>query len=241
MQNLQNLSNIQGLGISKAVSQSLSDYIKSLSGLVAYYPMDETSGTVCYNRAPATAGTLDGTIAGATINQAGQVGKAYSFDGTGDKISIAHNAVLNLSSALSVFAIIRPVNAGGGGFGRILSKASGNNAYGLNVKLVTTGAAIRVQFNNDDYNSNEFIVFNNTYFVVATRNGTAINYYSNGSLVNAQTAINAINTNNTQELAIGDWYTNDRGFNGLMQHVGLVSRSLTLPEILRMAQLAKLV
>ena len=68
-------------------SRRLSNYIKHLSGLVAYYPLDEVSGSTAYNKAPTTQGTFNGTITGATVGQAGKVGRAYSFDGTGDYIT----------------------------------------------------------------------------------------------------------------------------------------------------------
>lgn len=66
---------------------TLSDYIKSLSGLVAYYPLDEASGNAI-NQAPDTLGSYDGTVVGMTQNVDGLIGKAYSSDGVGDQLTL---------------------------------------------------------------------------------------------------------------------------------------------------------
>src|SRR3990167_9054324 len=94
MQNIQNLQSLSGLSKSRGLTQfqQLLNYIKSLDNLVAYYPLNELSGDTAFNQAPATKGTLDGTITGATVGQDGQVGKAYSFDGVNDKIVTVENS-----------------------------------------------------------------------------------------------------------------------------------------------------
>lgn len=55
------------------------------TNLVRWYAMDETEGSVCTD----DVGTENGTISGATVNQAGKLGKAYSFDGTTDTIKFS--------------------------------------------------------------------------------------------------------------------------------------------------------
>jgi len=50
--------------------------------LISYYKLDETSGTT----ADDAHGSNDGTNSGATVNQTGKIGKAYSFDGVNDEI-----------------------------------------------------------------------------------------------------------------------------------------------------------
>ncbi len=57
-----------------------------LDGLISVWELDESIGTVAYD----SHGSNNGTISGATINETGKLGKAYSFDGSnlGDKVNI---------------------------------------------------------------------------------------------------------------------------------------------------------
>jgi len=56
--------------------------------LVAYWALNETSGTTCAD----SAGSNNGTITGATINQTGKLGKSYSFDENGDYVTLANES-----------------------------------------------------------------------------------------------------------------------------------------------------
>jgi hypothetical protein len=60
--------------------------------LVAYYKLDETSGSTAVDVIAAN----NGTITGATVNQAGKIGTAYSFDG-GDHVVATSAVVLRLT------------------------------------------------------------------------------------------------------------------------------------------------
>ena len=57
---------------------------------ISYYYLDEASGTTAYD----ALGNYNGTNNGATVNQAGKVGKAYSFDGTNDRINLGVHQTL---------------------------------------------------------------------------------------------------------------------------------------------------
>ena len=86
-------------------------YIKSLSGLVAYYPLNETEGNAI-NRAPATFGTLNGTVTGATQGVNGLLGKAYSFNGTSDLVTVSDHASLRGMVSVSwVFMLNLPTTS----------------------------------------------------------------------------------------------------------------------------------
>lgn len=103
MMNLNSLANIGVLGGRPGSSPvTLSQYIKSLSGLVAYYPLDETSGDAI-NHAPATFGTLNGTVTGATQGAAGQVGLAYAFDGENDEVTGITNSLTGAFTFVCLF------------------------------------------------------------------------------------------------------------------------------------------
>lgn len=93
--------------LSPSRSKRLSNYIKHLPNLVAYYPLNETDGSTAYNKAPATLGTLNGSITSATIGQNGKVGKAYSFNGTSSVITLPNGVSVRNQSLVSIGAIVK--------------------------------------------------------------------------------------------------------------------------------------
>jgi len=73
------------------------------AGMVSYWKLDENIGTTAYDYL----GTYDGTNNGATINQPGQVGTAYSFDGVDDYVDMGDIGELN---SVSTFTIVGWIN-----------------------------------------------------------------------------------------------------------------------------------
>ena len=80
------------------------------SGLVAAFGFGESSGTAVLDR---SGRGNDGVISGATRSAAGRHGAALSFDGVNDWVTVADSASLDLSSALTVSAWVRPAALGG--------------------------------------------------------------------------------------------------------------------------------
>ncbi len=79
------------------------------SGLVSWWPLDESSGTT-------TADIVDsnpGVVNGEAVFVAGKVGNALDFDGMNDTVEIAHSANLKPSTEITIDAWIKPnrVNA----------------------------------------------------------------------------------------------------------------------------------
>jgi len=109
--------------------------IKGLEGLTVYYPLDELSGTAAVNRAPSTFGTLNGTVSNVTIGQAGNVGKAYSFDGVGDRVIVTGLA----PDATFSFFIAFKRNGAPDANDRILDQASGGPTRGWHLGLDADG------------------------------------------------------------------------------------------------------
>lgn len=224
--------------------QNLSNYIKSLSGLVAYYPLDETSGDAI-NQAPDTLGTLDGTVTGATQGVAGLSGTAYSFDGTNDKVSVANNASLNQLTGTWFFIANLNANMSGNGNSIMSRNDEGSSASGINIHLsannviavqIKSGATARATFTaTTQLNTTDY------YFVALTfiDNGEC-KLFVNGVEEGSATMSGTFTFNGTP-LQLGenaDAYWAD--YNGLLQHAGIVSRVLDDAEILEMAQLAGL-
>jgi len=76
------------------------------AGMVSYWQLNETSGTTAYD----CYGSNDGTNNGATINQPGQVGTAYSFDGVNDYVDCGDITELNSASAFTILGWIKQTN-----------------------------------------------------------------------------------------------------------------------------------
>ena len=70
-------------------------------GLVAYYPLDADAGDASGNG-------LDGAVMGETQPTDGASGGAMLFDGDGDYIEVAHNALLDITGPISLSLWIRP-------------------------------------------------------------------------------------------------------------------------------------
>lgn len=144
MQNLQNVQNLSSFSRKFGGSVTLQDYIKSLSGLVAYYPLDETSGNAI-NRAPATLGSFDGTLTSVTQGVAGQSGNAYTFDGSTSTINLGNASSSNsLKPALPItIGFFMKFSANPATIDRFiigLDQWTATAYAGVNVSLTTAGA-----------------------------------------------------------------------------------------------------
>jgi hypothetical protein len=95
---------------------AMPSYAALVDGLVAYWKLDETSGSTAYD---STANGNDGTINGnMTLGAAGQFGTAYGFDGDGDYV---YRAVSDFQSGVYAGAVTAWIKTIAGG--KILSSA----------------------------------------------------------------------------------------------------------------------
>jgi hypothetical protein len=202
-----------------------------LNNLVAYYAFEETSGVNCYD---STANDRDLSINGATINQAGQIGKCYTYDGNdivGDTTISAFN-LTNLS--VSVWFKTNSTNTVGlvgnyywddTGWDVILSQDwpfSGNLVFSLrstntpaSLELGTTGA-----LNNNAW-----------HHALCTFNGTTANIYVDGNTTPNDSSIwaNTIDYTANNLFAIG--YRGGINYTGSIDEIGVWSRALTTSEL----------
>ena len=145
MQNVLNVQNVQsstGTIVSDPSAQ-LFNAISSLPGLLAYYPLNETSGNAI-NRAPATFGLYNGTVSNATQGAAGSIGNAYSFDGSGDRVIIP--SIVPAATFSFILAFKR--NGAQANSDRIIDQASGGPIKGWHIGF-DAGGDIDFQSWND--------------------------------------------------------------------------------------------
>lgn len=220
----------------------LSNYIKHLSGLIAYYPLNETDGVTAYNRAPATLGTLNGTTTGATIGQAGKVGKAYSFDGVNDEVNISASPT-TVNNNFSALALVKPTmpqatgliffngddSAGGWGFGvGDTADASGSKLIGLYGGVAWLDSSVTLTDG----------VW--TYIGFVRRSGS-LYFYKDG--VEIDPSITSTPNTVTNRADIGVQYSGgsrQREAQAIIQHLGVWNRALSATEVLKIARLAGL-
>lgn len=119
-----------------ATSRSAAETSTLLNGLMAWWEMDESSGSTCYD---ATDNNIDGTISGATLNTG-----YYSFDGSNDYVQFGN--ACRPTDEISISLWLR--SAGAGATRLILSNYNySTNWYGYGVFLTSAGC-IRVQIAN---------------------------------------------------------------------------------------------
>ena len=75
------------------------------AGMIAWYPLDESSGAVAHD----TKGGRDGAVQGGAAFAPGQVGKALTFDGVDDYVRVP-KPPLNLGNAFSIDAWVYPTD-----------------------------------------------------------------------------------------------------------------------------------
>lgn len=205
---------------------------------VAYYPLDEQSGNAL-NKAPSTQGTLDGTVTGATQAQAGQVGRAYSFDGVNDYISIADNDSLEGMAAVTILFLLKQDTMSA--FEKLWFK-SGVYDIGLNNNgQIFTELNGIVNIGTWDSQPAGGIDDNTWRLVTQTYDGATFKGYLNDTVVETTGSLTGSLGTGGGALAIGRHENNlNEYYSGLLQHVALFNRALSAAEILKLVRISGL-
>ena len=196
-------------------------------GLVAAYAMDENGGTTIGDKA----GTNVGTVSGPTW-AAGKFGSALSFDGVNDIVNIPDAASIDLTTAMTLEAWVRPTTLGSGWRTVLLKEQPGNYVYAL---YGTTNAS-RPSGNviaggvDHDLRGNSPLALNTWAHLATTYDGTTLRLYVDGVLAGSEAATGAIATS-TGALRIGGNAIWGEYFAGLIDEVRIYNRSLTQAEI----------
>lgn len=200
-------------------------------GLLAYWPLNQTSGTLAPDVSPAP--THDGTLVNGPLWTGGRFQGGVQLDGVNDQISVADHASLRLTNAFSIgFWVYKDFEASD--FARIVGKgASGNRNYGV---WDDTGGSGKVlfQFQNTGgtyYNvtTTQHLTTNRWYHVACTWDGSTGRIYVDGQL---DTSGDMLGTPKTSADALFIGYPGWSGaLGGVVDEVVLYGRALTQPEI----------
>jgi len=169
--------------------------------MLSYWKLDENSDPVIDSF-----DGNDGTNHGAIRNQAGQVGNAYSFDGVDDYLEIPHNSNLDFGTGAFTLEAWIKANTIQTSYPMILSYR-GSDAYNgyflcLNVGGAGVQGSLMLQIDGINYlPCTTDLRDNNWHHVAATRTGTTLYFYVDGTVDG--TATSNKNMNSIYDLWIG--------------------------------------
>jgi uncharacterized protein (TIGR02145 family) len=209
------------------------------NGLVGWWPFNGNANDESGN---GNHGTVNGATLAADRN--GNAGKAYSFDGNGDFISIPNSNSLTPPNITmnAWFSLGKPYSRGGS---CILSKINHSWAnYGGYYLLIdsltltagysqigcSSGTGIGGYSTNKSFQSQ---IGNWQMFSVTISNSGTIYFYLNGVLIHQNQGASFSPCNNLlSELRFGHWWDGDnQWFNGLLDDIAIYNRALTSAEV----------
>lgn len=234
-----------------SIDGGLYNYIRSLSGLVAYYPLDELSGGYAFNHAPDTYGTLNGVVSGATQAVAGQVGRAYSF-ASGNYINASSNKIISGQQNFSISIIFKTSNMPPDATHHdALYCERPNSGNEINKIEITSSGTLRHVFrdNAGTLNFTTFtggisVVDNEWHLLTFSKNGTSVSLYLDGATYGTASGLLTANDTFTSSSIIsrvaGDATDIKAKYTGLIQQLLLKTTTSSLNENIILAQLAGL-
>jgi hypothetical protein len=217
---------IAGTGGAGCAVTTYPQAVLALPGLVSYWRLDETSGSVAKDRH----GTNNGTYLGATLGQpsllGGDTDPAIGLDGTSGQVAVADAPSLDLTGSFTLSALIKPSSVIGKH--QIVSKTS---VYwiqivdgGLEFAFVDPTMAKHALTLPSGFTAGTLV------HVVATYDGQALRVYLNGVLSGSQ-AVTATVVKLASQLFIGTWDGKSYFFAGEVDEVFVTGAALTAARV----------
>jgi len=203
-----------------------------VTDLVAYYKLDETSGTTAYD----SLGNYNGTNTGATVNKTGKIGQCYDFENlNSDYINLNNGATLgddlDLTGDFTISAWINLESfAQSPYYNIIVGKRIDVENYQLAFRVSSSGKLNLLTNGGVISSTGTLITTGSFYHVVVTRdNDGNTTFYLNGNSDSSSSSlsISHLNTN----LYIGRAERDFNAFDGKIDEVGIWSRALNATEV----------
>ena len=186
-----------------------------IAGLVAAYEFSGNADDVSGNG-------NDGVVNGATLaaDRFGNLGSAYSFDGTGN-ILVSNPSGLQSTNTVSVWAQLNFVEGNRYPIDLDISEANNNWIEIFGGDVFRTGNSGSFYFDTGAISPNAWHMLTRTY------DGSTLSAYINGQLVGSQTGP----SNNPAGITIGSAGDGLHGFIGSLDDVYIYDRALSSTEV----------
>jgi len=198
------------------------------TGLVAAYSFDAGNGSAVVDN---SGSGNTGTISGATWSSSGRYGRALSFDGVNDMVTVAGSSSLDLTSRLTLEAWVRPSQLGPDWRTVAVKERPGFLNYALYAHEGGPGPAGHVYVGSRDrYSPGSSIAANTWTHLATTYDGSALRVYVNGTLSTTLAVSGAVGSS-SNPLRIGGNSVWGEWFGGLIDEVRVYNRALSAAEI----------
>jgi len=200
------------------------------NGLIAAYGFEEGTGTTT---ADASGNNNGGSLTGGVAwSPNGYSGRALSFDGVDDIVTIADAPSLRFTTELTVEAWVRPSQLGDSYRTVVLKERNGGLCYGLYAHTSGTGPSAHVFVADAEprARSSSTLAANIWTHLAMTFDSATIRLYVDGTLTASAAASGSVTTS-TGVLRIGGNDVWSEWFAGLIDDVRIYNRALTATEI----------
>jgi len=194
------------------------------SGLVAAYSFDEGSGSAVKD---SSSSGNNGTVKNATWTKSGRYGGALVFDGSSAVVNVSSSSSLNVTTAMTLEAWVRPSSVGSE-WRDVIYK--GDDNYYLSATSDHRGPAAGGTFTSTNAYGPSALAANTWTHLAATYDGSALKLYVNGSLVSSVAKSGRIATSGNP-LQIGGDNFYGQYFAGMIDEVRVYNTALSAAQV----------
>ena len=201
----------------------------SVAGLVAAYSFDDFGGSMT---ADASGNSNHGTISEATRVASGYYGNALKFDGVNDWVSVSDSASLDLTSGLTIEAMVNPATVMSSWRTILMKEQSGDEVYSLLANNASNKPVMGQWINGGltTLYGVSSLAPNTWWHLAATYDGQYQRMYVNGVKVSERAQTGPILTSNGA-MYIGGNSIWGEYFQGTIDEVRIYNRALSGTEI----------